>query len=613
MERAGLPPGTELGGYEILAPLGAGGMGAVYRAQDGAGNQVALKLLHPSLSLDPANRERLRREVAALQRLRHPSVARVLDAETDSTEAFIVTELVDGPTLAERVETDGPLDAQELADLAAGLAESLTYIHGQGVLHRDLKPPNVMVTPDPVLIDFGIAQEEGADRVTSTGLVLGTPGYVAPELLGGGEPTTAADWWGFAAVLAFAATGRPPFGVGTLEAILARTQAGDPDLNGLPARTSLALASMLRADPAERATATEVVDQLASVARGTQSTLALDVGAWAKPGRTRTFAAPGTTAVMPLGAPPPRPQVPEATAVGPQPTSSAPVGEPEVASAALGEVGVVGAGPAIPVGPVIPVGPAIPARPAVPVGPGIPAGSEPTDFLPDVPVPDGEPVAISEAIPPVLAEGDSFGGLNPYVPPAPPRRMGTVLAFGLALTAAAMLWPGISFVTAIVFTVLVRTVGLDVAAVHQRAVAKGEPEQTHWRAIATAPWHLLRALVSVVPALIVAASVTIIVGGISWWSLDTERLMLAGNNPPWVFSLVLGFAVGAGLVGLWWGPFSLTHRWGARWVLAKIAPGTSGAIVVWAVAVALIAVVGLFIASGHSVNWWPLPGAPNLS
>ena len=123
----------------------------------------------------------------------------------------------------------------------------------------------------------------------------------------------------------------------------------------------------------------------------------------------------------------------------------------------------------------------------------------------------------------------------------------------------------------------------------------------------------MRALASVVPALIVAASVTIIVGGISWWLLDTERMILAGDNPPWVFSLVLGFAVGVGLVGLWWGPFSLTHRWGARWVLAKIAPGTSGAIVVWAVAVALIAVVGLFIASGHSVNWWPLPGAPNLS
>ncbi|NKY40708.1 serine/threonine-protein kinase, partial [Cellulomonas septica] len=230
MERIGLTPGSDIGGYRIVAPLGSGGMGTVYRAVDGGGTAVALKLLHPQLGSDAVARDRLRREVRALQKLRHPGVAAILDAEADSTEAFLVTELVDGDTLEEHVRERGPLDAQDLLDLAEGLRAALAAVHGAGVVHRDLKPANVLVTDDgPVLIDFGIAQAAGDAPLTSDGLVIGTPGYLAPELLDGDEPTAASDYWGWAAVLAFAATGRAPFGTRPLEAVLSRARSGTAD------------------------------------------------------------------------------------------------------------------------------------------------------------------------------------------------------------------------------------------------------------------------------------------------------------------------------------------------------------------------------------------------
>ncbi|TKR23039.1 serine/threonine protein kinase, partial [Cellulomonas hominis] len=272
MERIGLSPGAEIGGYTILAPLGSGGMGTVYRAVDGGGTPVALKLLHPHIGADPSSRERLRREVLALQRLRHPGVAAVLDAEADSTEAFLVTELVPGLDLAEHVRQRGPLDAAALHGLADGLRDALGAVHAAGVVHRDLKPSNVLVTPDgPVLIDFGIAQSVDETRVTSTGFVVGTPGYLAPELVDGAEPTPATDWWGWAALLAYAATGRAPFGTRPLEAVLVRTRSGDADLAGLGPVTAGALWDALAADPEDRARPDEVVAALAEAERRGES------------------------------------------------------------------------------------------------------------------------------------------------------------------------------------------------------------------------------------------------------------------------------------------------------------------------------------------------------
>ncbi|KGM11136.1 serine/threonine-protein kinase, partial [Cellulomonas carbonis] len=234
MERIGVAPGTEVGGYRVLSPLGRGGMGAVYRAVDGDGVAVALKLLHPHLAADPSARERLRREVAHLQRIRHGNVARVLDAEIEADEAFVVTELVDGEDLATRVRERGPLPPAAVVDLGERLRDALEVVHAAGVLHRDLTPGNVLMSPrGPVLIDFGIAQAADDARVTSTGMVVGTPGYLSPELLEGAEAGPEADWWGWAAVLAFAATGRPPFGAAPVQAVVARVRSGEVDLAGL--------------------------------------------------------------------------------------------------------------------------------------------------------------------------------------------------------------------------------------------------------------------------------------------------------------------------------------------------------------------------------------------
>jgi len=266
MERIGLMPGSEIGGYTVVAPLGQGGMGTVYRAVDGAGDAVALKLLHTDIGTDAVARARLRREVKALQKLRHPGVAAILDAEADSTEAFLVTELVQGDNLEEHVRDRGPMDAADLLDLAEGLLDTLEAVHGAGVVHRDLKPSNVLVTDDgPVLIDFGIAQAADDSGLTSAGLVLGTPGYLAPELLDGHEPSAASDFWGWAAVLAFAATGRPPFGTRPLEAVLARARSGDVDLDGVGPLTASALRHALAPAVEERTSPHDVVAALTLV------------------------------------------------------------------------------------------------------------------------------------------------------------------------------------------------------------------------------------------------------------------------------------------------------------------------------------------------------------
>jgi hypothetical protein len=263
--RTGVP--QETGGYELLGPLGSGGMGTVYRARDAEGRIVALKLLHSHLGANPEARERLTREVASLQRVRHPAVARVLDAEIDSAEAFVVTELVKGSDLATYVAAHGPLGVGELAELAERLRAALSTVHSAGVLHRDLSPGNVMITESgPMLIDFGIALAVEDQRATARGPVTGTPGYVAPELLEGGQPSVAGDWWGWAAVLVFAATGRPPFGKGPVIAILARARSGNLDLAGVDRRVAGVLRSALAVDPWRRSAPETVVEELVRAA-----------------------------------------------------------------------------------------------------------------------------------------------------------------------------------------------------------------------------------------------------------------------------------------------------------------------------------------------------------
>lgn len=254
----------EIGGYQLVRKIGFGGMSTVYEVIDGAGEHLALKLLHPSISADPNARDRLRREVRTLRHVTGPYVAQVVDAETEDEDAFIVTELIRGPTLSEDVSDGGVYSGSDLASLARELAAALTSIHARGVLHRDLKPSNVMMGErGPVLIDFGIAQIAEDSRLTATGFIAHTPGYCAPEVLNGEDPTEAADWWAWAAVLAYATTGRAPFGTGHSPKVTRKVLSGQADLEGADPVVAYALRRALAPQAHRRPSPDEVIGLLA--------------------------------------------------------------------------------------------------------------------------------------------------------------------------------------------------------------------------------------------------------------------------------------------------------------------------------------------------------------
>jgi predicted Ser/Thr protein kinase len=248
-------PGT-LGPYRLQDRLGEGGMGVVHLALDPQGGPVAIKVLHAAATESDNARRRLAREVETMRRVRSPFVAEVLDADVTGEFPYIVTRYVHGTTLDEMVRTRGPLSGPGLRRLACGTAEALAAIHAAGVVHRDLKPGNVMLSDDrPVVIDFGIAQLGDATRLTETGLVMGTPGYLAPEVIEGQPSSPASDVHSWGATMAFAATGRPPYGSGSYESIFFRIVSGQVDLAGAPAALVPLLTAALARDPAHRPSA----------------------------------------------------------------------------------------------------------------------------------------------------------------------------------------------------------------------------------------------------------------------------------------------------------------------------------------------------------------------
>ena len=258
------PP--RVGSYQLLARLGAGGMGVVYLASGQDGRPVALKVLRPEMADDAEFRTRFSREVTALTRVRGVCTVRVLDADTTSARPFLVTEYAEGPSLAEYVDSRGPMDPQMLYGLATGLAEALTAIHAAGIVHRDLKPSNVLLTPGgPKVIDFGIAQMLDATAVTRAGMTVGSAGYMAPEQIMG-RASTAADIFSWAVTIAYAASGQPPFGTGTSEVILYRILHETPDIAAVPAALHVQVAAALDKDPHGRPTAPELLSQLTRTA-----------------------------------------------------------------------------------------------------------------------------------------------------------------------------------------------------------------------------------------------------------------------------------------------------------------------------------------------------------
>ncbi|MGH3277825.1 MAG: serine/threonine-protein kinase [Trebonia sp.] len=253
----------KIGPYRVLRKLGEGGMGVVYLAEDQRKQKVALKVLGSAVAGDPSARQRLAREVETMQRVRNKYVAEIIGADTVGPAPYIVTRYVDGRTLEDTVRQDGPLRGMALDVLAEGLAEALTAIHAADVVHRDLKPGNVMLDNGrPVLIDFGIAHVQDSARLTKTGLVMGTPGYLAPEVIEGGPASGASDVHSWGTTVAFAATGRQPFGTGNYQTIFFRVIEGKAELGGVPQRLLPFVAAALSTDPQSRPTARQLAAHL---------------------------------------------------------------------------------------------------------------------------------------------------------------------------------------------------------------------------------------------------------------------------------------------------------------------------------------------------------------
>jgi protein kinase-like protein len=240
-------------------------MGVVYLATDPLLRLVAVKALRHGVTGE-TSRRRLTREFETMRLVHSPFVAEVIDANVEHEPPYIVTRYVPGRTVEDVVAQDGPLTGRALMRLAGGLAYALTAVHAAGIVHRDLKPANVMlVSGEPVVIDFGIAQALDSTRLTQSGMLMGTPGYLAPEVIEGSPSGPAADVHSWAATIAFAVTGRPPFGSGSYEAIFYRIVNGQPDLATMPATLLPVVLHALARDPSRRPSAAELAERIAAL------------------------------------------------------------------------------------------------------------------------------------------------------------------------------------------------------------------------------------------------------------------------------------------------------------------------------------------------------------
>jgi protein kinase-like protein len=254
---------TNVGPFKLLGVLGNGGFGRVYLGQAQEGQRVAVKVIKPDLAEDPEFRARFGREVSAARKVGGKFTARVVDADTDSEELWLATEYISGPTLREAVAEQGPLAEGSVLALAAGLAEALGAIHDAGLVHRDLKPDNVLLAYDgPRVIDFGIARVAGASTLTATGVLMGTLAYMSPEQAIGQAVGPPSDVFSLASVLVFAATGRGPYGDGTQAELLYRVAHQGPSLDGVPAQVRRLVEPCMAADPERRPTTSDLIEHL---------------------------------------------------------------------------------------------------------------------------------------------------------------------------------------------------------------------------------------------------------------------------------------------------------------------------------------------------------------
>lgn len=293
---AGARPAVFVGPHQLLRPLGEGGMGVVYLARSPGLRLLAVKVIRPEYAEDPQFQRRFQQEVEAARRVTGFHTPPVVDAQPRGPRPWMATAYLPAPSLGEVVLRFGPLGEAGARALGAALAEALAAIHAAGVVHRDLKPGNVLIARDgPRVIDFGISRAFDAAHLTRTGMVCGTPGYIAPERIVSASVTFASsDVFSLGCLLVYALTGRTPFGTGEPAQINRRVVYEWPDLSGVPAALGPLVAACLDKDPGRRPTAAAVLAALAPA----------DPAALLSPGLLADFEARERQAGIDLAAPP---------------------------------------------------------------------------------------------------------------------------------------------------------------------------------------------------------------------------------------------------------------------------------------------------------------------
>ncbi|MER7071941.1 serine/threonine-protein kinase [Terrabacter sp. NPDC000476] len=566
-ERGRRATGERLGPYRLIEEIGEGGMGVVHLALDPRGRAVAVKVLRTHVAHDVDARQRLAREVDTLSRIRDARVASVVDADVMGPRPYVVTRYVPGPALDEVVEDHGPMEPADLLRLARGSAEAIRAIHACGVVHRDIKPGNVLLEDgDPVLIDFGIAHLQDDVRHTVGGLVMGTPGYLSPELVEGAAITDATDWWGWAATITYAASGRPPFGRGRMDAVLARVRAGEVDLDGVDPRLVPLLRASLSPDPRRRPHADEVIDALELYAAGRSATVPAPSGGPWDDGRP-SEASPGDTQVVQGGS----------TAVLPPVPADMPRTTPRADDADA-------------------------SRWAPPVGRTRGTSrQEPAYGTGDDGYDDGWDGSDGEwqDEEPAGREGDPRIGL--------PMRTGLLAAVAVAWAGALMAWPGAALVAVTVLSAFARATDRSVTALVLRRYDHGRRRSDVPFAVVSSPWHFVLGIVATVVGLVLPAAVAL--AGIFATALlltGTQGGDLGPGTP-----LTLGVGGVLGLLMLWWGPGGASLRRGTRSIARAIVPiGLATQVVAAVLAVGGAVAALLALKEGASLSWLPFGSSP---
>ena len=604
------PAPDRLGNYRVLRRLGEGGMGVVYLAADPQDRLVAVKALRQGVSVDPNARYRLAREVETMRRVHSPFVAEVLDADVTSEPPYIVTRYVQGRSLEDVVAESGPLAGEALARLAYGLASALTAVHAAGVVHRDLKPGNVMLADGkPVVIDFGIAQAPDLTRLTMTGMFMGTPGYLAPEVIEGKQSGPAADVHSWGATVAFAATGRPPFGIGSFETIFYRIVHGQPDLDRFPLPLAPLVVDALARDPARRPSAGDLSARLAALdpASLVPGAALPAAAAQAPPGTVMDYRgpagrAPGAGQVP--GAPNGRPAADAAAAAAaaaPVPlglAGGAPPGPPPAGPAPAGRPPVNGQAPA---GPAVAAGqlgwPQV-TRPLAAGGPGNgsrgAAAADFRDVLPPVQYAPrgsapGAAAPASGAVPagkPGSAAGDTARKAG---------RTGPLLAAAAVAVAASIsvLLPVAGTIAALAALLALRAASLTGSSLARRRSARGSRATDPVLAAVVFPVALLRAVLRMLLLAPLAAVVGCVVAAITIVGTPVHPLPQAGAYA--AGAVVLFYGLGPGSAGC--------RKPLVRFFNALGSTPVSGLIVF--IGMAALAIGAIVAALTHPAYYWP--------